>query len=305
VNINVPFKTTSKQDEIFICCPACFSRRGKADEDFKMGINLSKKLFHCFKCNANRFNTNLQAILTNLDFFNEVSEDLSSMISMLQPKQKKELNFVNLELISDPVDPNETPIAFDYLTMERQLSMTEIENLGVRVGKSFWDKNDQGQEFENKRWSGRILFPFWEQGVCRFVVGRTYTGREPKYLNSTHGKGTYVYGIDRVQDRTAILCEGIISGIAAERYTGVAGISILGYYATFLQLVKIRNKVDTLYMCIDGGVSKAIERKLENELRECNFKRIYKVSLPGKSDPDDLKEKFTEYFNKAEIISWF
>jgi len=151
-----------------------------------------------------------------------------------------------------------------------------------------------------------VIFPFLEAGKPMFLVGRSYDGKDPKYLNSTdRRKDSYVYGIDGVQG-TAILCEGIISALAAERHTGIPGVSMLGYYATPTQLMKLRTRVHTLYVCLDGGVQEDVVKRLKKQLAEFGFTNLYMIQLEGKDDPDELDaEVFTQYFREAERLSLF
>jgi len=303
INIDVPYKQGRSLEEIFICCPFCLEKRGKSDEDFKLGVNLKKGKWHCFKCGTTQSESKLN-LLANLEFY-QPDKDIEAMIadiSLVGVKKVEEP--IDLEKFSYPMDDFETPFAHDYMTKDRNFSEEDISKLNLRVGKPFWDIDKEGRDFENKKWEGRIIFPFYENNECRYLIGRSYTGKDPKYLNWHTGKGRYIYGLDRVYKKKAILCEGIISAFSAEKMTNVTGISILGKFATDVQLTKIRTKVDTLWLCLDGGVQDKLIKKLEKRLLDFNF-TLYKINLPMDADPDDLGEEFLPFFNNAEKVSIF
>jgi hypothetical protein len=306
IKLDIPYKAGSRPDEVWICCPVCITRRGRADEDFKMGVNLRNGRFGCFKCKAGNSNTNLK-ILENLDLYRDDSVDLDRLLAAIHSIGVRNVQeAVDLDEISDPLTEDETPFAYNYMTQVRGFTDDDIKRLNLRVGKPYWTTGKDGTDYESKRWQGRVIFPFMEQGKPMFLVGRTYVGKDPKYLNSTdRKKDAFVYGIDNVTDGVAILCEGIISAWAAEKYTGVPAVSILGYYATPTQLMKLRTRVHTLYLCLDGGVDQEVVKRLLKQLDDFGFGNVYKIQLPGKADPDELKEKFTEYFREAERLSLF
>lgn len=306
-NLDLPYKEGSKPDEIWICCPFCITRRGKPDHSFKMGVNTRTGLFGCFKCRANRHNSSL-SFLQNLEFYQKEAEDMASLLDTLNRPRSRPARSdppIDLNRYSVPLDPNETPLAYDYATIKRGLSEDDISKYGLRVGKAFWTTDKDGNDYESKRWCNRLIFPFYEKGEPQFMVGRTYVDNPIRYMNSDdRNKDRYVYGIDDVLGGVAILCEGILSSIAATRATGIPSISTLGYYCTELQALKIAQVCDRVYVSLDGGVSSKVSARLEAQLLSLGLE-VYRVTLPGEDDPDDLGPEYLKYFEQAEQISLF
>jgi DNA primase len=200
---------------------------------------------------------------------------------------------INLDQISWPVVATETPVAYEYLRT-RGFSDEDIQKYNLRVGRPF----QAPEGYEVKKWSGRVLFPVMEGGACRYVVGRTVNGGNPKYVNSTASKSTVVFNLDNVSGDECIICEGIISSIAAQRATGVPAVALLGKVATGYQLSKIRSKCNTVYVSLDGDVQDQERMDLAKLLYRMGFKVFY-IDLPADKDPDDLKDGYLEYFKRA------
>lgn len=302
LTLDIPHKVGGSPNEIFICCPFCITKRGKADEDFKMGVNVQTGKFNCFKCLSRNSNTKLN-FLKNIEMYHDDSVDLQSLKDRIDGIGVRTPNKpVDLDKYSWPLEEDDTPMAYQYVK-ERGFTDQDIYRLNLRVGKTYWDVNDRGEDYECKKWEGRVIFPFMEDDKPMFMCGRSYTGRDPKYRNSDdRSKGPYVYGLERVTNGTAILCEGIISSLAAERVTGVTGICTLGYFATWTQLMKIRTKVHTIYMCLDGGVDETVVKRLKKQLQDFDL-NVYQINLPEEKDPDDLGLDFIPFFQNAKKLS--
>jgi len=279
-------------------CPECINRVGKADVKEKLGINIKTGIFHCFRCGYSG------RVTSDASFLQEEEEstlsEIKDKISSIGTKEKSNEEGFDLEKISDPVDSTNTPLAYQYIK-SRGFSDREIRGNSLRVGKPYWDSTKNSDEF---KWSGRLLFPFFEDGYCRFIVGRSINGKEPKYLNSEGNRNLVVYGIDKVIGDECILCEGIISSIAAQRQTGVPAVATLGKYVTMDQISKIRNKCNRIYVSMDGDVTNgeiSTLRNLFKNLIRFNFE-TYLVKLPSESDPDDLGPNYRYYFSHAEKV---
>jgi len=202
-----------------------------------------------------------------------------------------------------------------YVTEERGLSVEDIKRYDIRSGKSFKEK--ETDRVINK-WCGRVVFPFYEGERCAYAIGRTYMGNERKYINVDVPKTDIVYGVDLIKNKECIICEGFLSAIAAERYTGISSVCLLGKTISPMQLYKIRNKVDRVWLSLDGGVPEKQIRFISRKLLKAGFEEVWKVLLPGKGDfdldgkeceedydPDDLGEEYIRYFDKAVKVKYF
>jgi len=307
----------SKPEERRACCPWCLERVGKVDTSFKLHFNTRNGLYHCFRCEASgRVNLKSGVLLLpqndnkgNEELLAELREKVNNIGNY--DFKSEEFNF-DLDKISYTLSKDETPIAYKYLS-NRGITDEEMSKFNIRVGKSYI--NEEG--ITVSRWRGRVLFPFIENSKVVYIVGRSYTGKEPKYLNSSNSKSGIVYNIDSVNGK-AILTEGIISGIAAERYTKIPAVSLLGKTAVSykmrykelsvdfsVQLEKIRSKADILYISLDGEVDIKKERASRDIVKKAldlSF-ILHLVKLPFNKDPDDLKEDYLIYFNQAKKIN--
>jgi len=312
--------SSTNLDEVCMCCPWCIEKVGKVDVSYKLNLNMRTGVFHCFRCNASgRIDLKGAFLLSDNKYKNDndLYSKLRDRVSIIDNNTNiidnvKDIN-INLEKISYKLDKKETPFALKYIK-ERGITDKEIKKFNIRVGKSYIE-NDK----TISKWRGRILFPFEEDNKITYVIGRSYTGKEPKYLNSNTPKFGVVYNIDSVNG-TCILTEGLISAIAAERYTNIPAVSLLGKTAVnkvikykdikinfSLQLEKIRNKADTIYISLDGDVDIKREKSSLNIIKkslELGFK-VYLVELPIGKDPDDLKENYLYYFNKSKRIKFY
>lgn len=300
---NLEYRNGSSEHEVFINCVFCAKERGHADEDFKLGINLSSGLFHCFKCGASNRNHTLK-VLENLEFYGDNHSPINDLTDKLKQVYKKPEFAVDIDEFSVPVCEEETPMSYIYLTQKRKFTDQMIADNNIRSGIPFRAVTKQGEEYMSKKWCGRVVFPFFESGVCKYAVGRSYGDKEPRYYNTANGKGKFIYGLDKVVDGKAILCEGIISSLAAEKHSGITGISTLGKYATEVQMTKIRTKVSKIYLCLDGDVTIEDRKRLRSQAKEFKFPKIYEIFMPKDCDPDDTTtEVFLECLRKAVDIS--
>lgn len=287
-----------KPFEVYACCPFCADRVGKADTQHKMGVNTKTGVYHCFRCKAkgkikdsDEFNDLNQTINTSEEFL-----DVRNRLNGIFIKRNLEKKEYDLEEISEPITESNTPIAWKYLK-DRGITEAEIQRNSIRLGTPFWDAERAGDNFQ---WAGRILFPFFDsEGDVSFLVARSVNGKEPKYLNSKGGKSHAVYGLDKVQGDKCILCEGIISAIAAERTTGISAVCLLGKTALPSQLMRLREKVSRVFLSLDGGET---TNEIQKQLFRFGFK-VYKVSMPKGTDPDDLGTDYLQFFQKAEKVS--
>jgi len=288
---------TSNPDEWRINCPFCI-KSGKGEDDKQhLYVNVSKGLFNCFRCGSKgtigqllKYGIHGKAKGPSPEF-----DKLRERINKVY--KRPELKTFDLDQISWKLD-KDTPIAFKYM-LDRGFSEQEIRKYDLRVGKSYVVNEETGETV--KKWAGRVIFPFYDNGQVVYLVGRAYCGKEPKYINSKGDKSQIIYGIDNIKDRTCILCEGIISAIAAERITNVSAVSMLGKTATNFQLSRLREQCDIAYACLDGGVEKIEKTKLNLRLLSFGFK-VAEISLPGEKDPDELGSDFKQFFDEARWV---
>lgn len=301
MNLGVPSKQVQgKPWRAYVCCPYCPSKGKSPDTKFHLGINFKTGNFKCFRCNTAGTLHDLQQHIKGAlsfgvhDYGSTSLEDLKNRLN--STLKLKEDPTYDLDQFSWPISEDDTPVAYKYVK-ERGFSDEEMRVYDLRVGRAYFEGENQ-----IKKWSGRVLFPYYEDGDVTFVVGRAYTGKDPKYLNSPTGKDRVVYGIERVQNRTAILCEGFISAKAAERHSGVSGLSTLGKTLSPRQLTRIQQTCDTVFVCLDGtdDVLRSERSRINRQLIRAKIK-VYEV-LMRHGDPDDEPAEFIRAFKEARRI---
>lgn len=286
----------SGKNEIFLKCPYCEKNGKGVDSKYHLGVNTVKGIFHCFKCGEKGRVSNL----AELSLLNQ--EDKSKDLDMLRGKLNNMFistdRNIDLDLISWPMSAQSTPMAFKYM-IDRGFTEEEINKYQLRVGKPYFDKS---MDREINRYSGRIIFPFISDGKCVYFIARTLIGAEPKYLNSVGSKSTVVYNIDNVIGNVCIICEGIISAIAAERTIGIPAVAVLGKSISYFQLSRIRTKCNKIYLSFDSDVTDEEYRQIIRKAVKI-FDEVYHVKLPH-GDPDELKEEYKTYFNQATRVTF-
>lgn len=278
---------TAGKNEILIKCPYC------KDHKYRLGINLSKGVYHCFNCDkAGRVSDVKEFALLD----NPVqTQDFSAIKNKLKGMFVSHSREFDLDYISWPLEEKNTPMAYKYM-IDRGFKVEDIIKYNLRVGKPYDD--EEGKTIT--RMAGRIIFPFIVDGRCVYYTARTINGSTPKYLNSDGSKSTLVYNIDNAKDE-CIICEGIISAIAAERATGIPAVAVLGKSMSFFQLNRIRSRCNKVYLSFDGDVTEEESTQILRKLSKL-FDEVYHVTLPSGSDPDELKDEYRKYFLEAKKI---
>ena len=281
---------TSKSEEVRINCPYCEDRGHSRDVKYKMYVNTLKAVAHCFRCGYSKyniFNDGINVLEAPKDL-NKLESKLADLFSI------KKVPLYDLDSLSWKLSKDKTPIAYKYI-ISRGFTEDDINRYDLRVGKDFLDSGTLV-----KRWSGRIIFPYKnEDGDTLFLVGRSYAGKEPKYLNSRGDKSSAVYGLSEVTNGVAGLCEGIIDAIAFKKSTGIAGVCGLGKEYTEKQIQLIASKCHTVYESLDGDVDVLIRSKLCMNFIKLGVK-VLNVGLPMGEDPSSFSSNLGSLLSRAK-----
>ena len=275
-------------------CPFC----GKEDHFY---FDIKTKSGICFVCMDKHIKLGPDFLMSPEEKApNKSLDDLRATLSRVFDKPLIESTGVNIDLFSEPINSRRHPRSLNYLLNERGLSMEDVQKYDIRSGKSY--KNEEGKLI--MKWTGRVIFPFYENGVCVYAIGRTYMGDDRKYINVDVPKSNIVYGIDKIENRECIICEGFLSAVAAEKTTGMSSVCLLGKTISPLQLYKIRTKADRVWMSLDGGVPEGQVKSMARSLMHAGLQEVWRVDLPGEADPDDLGDDYLKYFDKATIVKY-
>lgn len=284
--LGVDYSTMTKSGpvpgEYNAVCPKC----GKKT----FYINIYNKKFICFSSHCKIMGSYID---NNLDFSLEVTYDsMRDRVNRVGSISASNVS-IDLEEFSREVDKRRYPMAYAYLE-SRGFTSHDISKYNIRVGEKYYDEESDSVI---TRWVGRVIFPYFDSGTPVFALGRSYTGKIPKYMNTYGSKSVVLYNYENVSDE-CIITEGLISSISAEKYSGIPSVPLLGVTISQFQLYLISRKCKRVYLCLDGGVStKDMEKALSNLVDE-----VYVIELPEDKDPDDLKSDFLPFLEKARRV---
>jgi len=288
----VPAHATNK-NRFKTDCPFC-----NKEEHFYFDIKTRMGI--CFVCMDKHIKLGSEFILSSEEVTSNKSlDELRTALHKVFDRPLIQTTGVDIDKFSEPINPKRHPRSTNYLLNDRGLTMEDIQKYDIRSGKSY--KEDD--RLINK-WTGRVIFPFYEDGICVYAIGRTYMGDDRKYINVDVPKSNIVYGVDKIKNRECIICEGFLSAVSAEKTTGVSAVCLLGKTISPLQLYKIRTRADRVWMSLDGGVPEGQVKAVSRSLMKAGFAEVWRVDLPGEDDPDDLGDEYMKYFDKASRVKY-
>ena len=173
-----------KGHQLFYNCPFHEDNKGHFGVDTKRGI------YHCFKCGVSGRIKDLDTPL--LEFKEKIEEFLYG------EKKEEAKDLLTLPKEFKLVD-RKSGMPYTYLR-DREVTKQEIRNykLGYCSSGVFQD---------------RIIVPIYEGDKLKYYVGRTYTNRQPKYLNAPVDKGGAIFKTFKGKVDRSIICEGIFDAI--------------------------------------------------------------------------------------------
>lgn len=279
-------------------CPFC----GKEQHFY---FNTKTRRAICFKCMDHSIPLTDDLLKEEAPSPLSIGQMIESANKLFTPMTYNTLA-IDLDKFSEKMDRDKHPVSYRYATIDRGFTDSEIQKYEIRAGKSYTE-NDR----IIRKWSGRIVFPFYDNGIPIYAVGRTCIGADNKYVNVDVPKAGIVYGIDTVTDGECILCEGIISAIAASKVANKPAVSVLGKTIADIQAYRIRQKASKVWLSLDGGlpgrIIKAAIRMLLRSGLEVWLVSLPDPDIPGQEkmgDPDDLGYRYIEYFNMSEKVSY-
>lgn len=188
-----------KGSQLFFNCPF------HEDDNGHLGVNVAKGVYHCFKCNSSGKIKELEAPLT--DFKKKVEDFLYG-----RPEEKEGQKV----LVTLPEDYQKihsgSGLPYRYLR-DRGISEDEIRKYKMGYCSSGF-------------FAERIIIPIYMENILKYFVGRTYTNRAPKYLNTPVPKDSTIFKTFSGRVDKAIICEGVFDAISIGRV--FPAISILG-----------------------------------------------------------------------------
>lgn len=261
--------------ELSFNCPFCV-KRGEPSPDTKrrLQVHIAKDsrfgLAYCFRCQFKSF--------------------LSTSTS------KSGRKHVHVWFGSDAPDPQQ-PIEEELKLPTGCVPLVpEMSAYEYVIGRGI--TSDDINYYDLKYFRGRVVFPDYLDGKLVYWVGRSTTGREPKYKNCRAPRADKLYNLGRflrLNHRTLVVVEGPISAISAGR----DAVATYGKGFSDEQVRLMRNmRLERIFVALDPD-AKRDALHLASAL--CNFvPEVYLVNLPPREDPNSLgTEKFRAQLQEA------
>ncbi|WP_373892835.1 DNA primase [Virgibacillus natechei] len=162
------------------------------------------------------------------------------------------------------------------------------------------------------RFKGRVIFPIRNHlGKTIGFGGRSISGQEPKYLNSSESdlfqKGKLLFNFDlakkHIRKRNeVILFEGYMDVIAAYQAGVKNGVATLGTALSQNQAKLLKRYVDTVILCYDADeAGLAATYKAANLLRQIGC-HVKVANLNDGMDPDDFIREYGAHAFENQVI---
>lgn len=196
--------------EVAINCPFCVEEVGKKDFKFRLGINTTTGVGHCFRCEFKggrnkvfRELCRVFGVQYTLDRVDDVPITPTKEDTVVKKKKPQATTMpVEFEPLWKNVDDAIGKKALKYL-LNRNVTRVQIEK--HRIGFCAVGK-----------YAHRIIFPVLYKKQLVGIVARDFSGKaEYKYLNSIGDKS--MYNVPRKISKIANLGEGCFDALSLER----------------------------------------------------------------------------------------
>jgi len=279
-------------EQFSVQCPFCPPHY--QDGKTKLGINLQKNVYHCWRCGAKGRASDLFLQFTGINKIDLLNFSFNKQ-DFKEYDPNKELlksELVAYDALSNKKIENNLFNAKLYLN-NRHITDEEIKYYDIIIAKN------------NNLFRNRIMIPTFDKfGNCVYFVARDYINptNKIKYLNAldTH-KAFCVWNLNHAKEGGIIaITEGVFSGISAnkirEQIKDFTAVSIFGKFISKEQAKLISNmKPKEIIISLDGDVpDKEIKKNLDI-LKYYYTGLITRIKIPDKKDPNDIS---TEEYKK-------
>ena len=285
-------------------CPNCVEKYGKAEErKFNLEINLSKQLFHCWKC-ADEGDEMYGSILKLIKLYGneQLLKEYKEAIHSLRESKLYKLNFsdddFNIDTKSVEIEDLKLPSSFKYIRKDKPLPKDVAKYLNSRgIGWDIIERYSMGYtEYTKDSFmpSYRIYIPSYDKyGDLNYWTGRDYLNRDKvvKYYNPKVERKNVIFNEEKVQwDADITLVEGPFDHIVVPNSIPLLGKVLNKEFKLYWEIVKNAKGNVNIWLDDDAFDSiKAIYKEL-NHGDLYNKIRFIKTDL-GK-DPSEIYEKY-------------
>jgi DNA primase len=252
-----------KEEMIFKICPHC------GNDHWNFEVNITSKLYHCWVCDYKGRDGG--------KFFVGISnEELATKYGI-----KADLTYNNDSEISSVFDgSDEGNRALRYL---RHRGMSDKE-IGIYI--SGYGRSGRYKDY--------ILIPLHtpddEDG---YVVGRSFTGRTPKYLNPEEAKSDKVVGYWTPNDKSVVvICEGAFDAIALKRM--IPNVMVMTGKVLTDNMVEFAHKFEKIILWPDNDVPHGQVHKMYEQMAS-GHNNVMIAHCGDKKDPGEMTT--TEIFD--------
>lgn len=285
-------------------CPNCIEKYGKAEErKFNLEINLSKQLFHCWKC-TDEGDEMHGSILKLIKLYGneQLLKEYKEAIHSLRESKLYKLNFsdddFNIDTKSVEIEDLKLPSSFKYIRKDKPLPKDVAKYLNSRgIGWDIIERYSMGYTEYTKDSlmpSYRIYIPSYDKyGDLNYWTGRDYLNRDKvvKYYNPKVERKNVIFNEEKVQwDADITLVEGPFDHIVVPNSIPLLGKVLNKEFKLYWEIVKNAKGNVNIWLDDDAFDSiKAIYKEL-NHGDLYNKIRFIKTDL-GK-DPSEIYEKY-------------
>jgi len=285
-------------------CPNCVEKYGKAEErKFNLEINLSKQLFHCWKC-ADEGDEMHGSILKLIKLYGneQLLKEYKEAIHSLRESKLYKLNFsdddFNIDTKSVEIEDLKLPSSFKYIRKDKPLPKDVAKYLNSRgIGWDIIERYSMGYtEYTKDSFmsSYRIYIPSYDKyGDLNYWTGRDYLNRDKvvKYYNPKVERKNVIFNEEKVQwDADITLVEGPFDHIVVPNSIPLLGKVLNKEFKLYWEIVK--NAKGNVNIWLDDDAFDSI-KAIYKELNHGDlYGKIRIIETDLGKDPSEIYEKY-------------
>ena len=300
-------------------CPNCVEKYGKAEErKFNLEINLSKQLFHCWKC-SDEGDEMHGSILKLIKLYgnDQLLKDYKETIHSLRESKMYKLNFsdedFNIDTKSVEIDDLKLPKTFKPLREGKYVPKSVQEYLSSRgIGWDIINRYNLGYTEYSKddfMSSYRVYIPSYDKyGDLNYWTGRDYLNRDKvvKYFNPKVERKNVIFNEEKLQwDADITLVEGPFDHIVVPNSVPLLGKVLNKEFKLYWEIFKNANANINIFL--DGDAFESV-KAIYKELNHGDlYNRIRYIPVEPELDPSKIYEIYgyegiIEYLKSATKI---
>lgn len=308
-----------KTMQLQFACPCCVEKYGKGEErKYNLELNLSKQLFHCWKC-ADEGDEMHGSILKLIKLYgnDQLVKEYKDAIHSLRESKMYKLSFsdddFNIDTKSVEQDDLRLPKSFRYLQKDKPMPKDVANYLNSRgIGWDIVERYSLGYtEYTKDSFmpSYRIYIPSYDKyGDLNYWTGRDYLNRSNtvKYYNPKVERKNIIFNEEKLQwDADIVLVEGPFDHIVVPNSVPLLGKVLNKEFKLYWDIIK--NAKGNITIFLDGDAFDSV-KKIYKELNHGDlYNKIRYVPVDGDLDPSKIYEIYgykgiVEYLKSAQKI---